>query len=91
MRRIGPSLLILIMVAGSAIAQTSYPMLMTLQPIAIQVGTTSEMVVKSRYSMWGANKVMVSGHGVTGVVIHPDPPEPKDGDCLLYTSPSPRD
>ena len=63
------SLVLLILAVGAVQAQTSYPMLMTLEPIAIQVGTTSEMVVKSRYSMWGANKVMVSGNGVTGVIV----------------------
>ena len=55
-------------------------MLMTLEPIAIQVGTSAEMVVKSRSSMWGANKVMVSGKGVSGEVIHPDLPKPKEGE-----------
>ena len=74
------SLVLLILAVGAVQAQTSYPMLMTLEPIAIQVGTTSEMVVKSRYSMWGANKVMVSGNGVTGVIVHPEPPMPKEGE-----------
>ena len=74
------SLVLLILAVGAVQAQTSYPMLMTLEPIAIQVGTTSEMVVKSRYSMWGANKVMVSGNGVTGVIVHPEPPMPKKGE-----------
>ena len=74
------SLLILLLMVPVGIAQTSYPMLMTLQPVAIQVGTSADMVVKSRSSMWGANKVMVSGNGVTGEVVHPDPPESKEGE-----------
>ena len=74
------SLVLLILAVGAVQAQTSYPMLMTLEPIAIQVGTTSDMVVKSRYSMWGASKVMVSGNGVTGVIVHPEPPMPKEGE-----------
>ena len=74
------SLVLLILAVGAVQAQTSYPMLMTLEPIAIQVGTTSDMAVKSRYSMWGANKVMVSGNGVTGVIVHPEPPMPKEGE-----------
>ena len=80
------SLLILLWMVPVGIAQTSYPMLMTLQPVAIQVGTSSEMVVKSRSSMWGANKVMVSGDGVAGVVVHPDPPEAKDGEEVVEPS-----
>ncbi len=80
MKQAVASLLALMLMVSTSMAQTSYPMLMTLEPIAIQVGTSAEMVVKSRSSMWGANKVMVSGKGVSGKVIHPDPPEPKEGE-----------
>ena len=61
-------------------AQTSYPMLMTLQPIAIQIGTTGELEVHSRYSMWGANRVIISGEGLSGEVVHPALPLAKDGE-----------
>ena len=61
-------------------AQTSYPMLMTLQPIAIQIGTTAELEVHSRYSMWGANRVIISGEGLSGEVVHPDLPPAKEGE-----------
>ena len=37
------SLLALMVMASASMAQTSYPMLMTLEPIAIQVGTSAEM------------------------------------------------
>ncbi|MEC7566051.1 MAG: PPC domain-containing protein [Planctomycetota bacterium] len=60
--------------------QTSYPMLMTLQPVAIQVGTTAELEVKSRYSMWGASTVLISGEDLTAEIIHPDPPAAKEGE-----------
>ena len=52
----------------SASAQTSYPMLMSLSPVAAQVGQTSEHTLESRYSMFGAYKVLVTGEGVTGEV-----------------------
>ena len=52
-------------------AQTSYPMLMSLQPTAAQVGTDSEHEVESRYSMFGAYQVIVHGEGVTGEIITP--------------------
>lgn len=55
----------------SALAQKSYPMLMSLSPAAVQVGQTSEHKVESRYSMFGANQVLISGEGVTGEVITP--------------------
>ena len=61
-------------------AQTSYPMLMTLQPIAIQIGTTGELEVHSRYSMWGANRVIISGEGLSGEVVHPAQPPAKEGE-----------
>ena len=80
MKSLFSSLILVLFVAATATAQTSYPMLMTLEPIAIQVGTNADMVVKSRSSMWGANKVMVSGQGVTGEVMHPAPPEGKEGE-----------
>ncbi len=43
-------------------------MVMSLQPVAIQAGTSAEMTVRSRYSMDGAYRVLISGDGVTGQV-----------------------
>lgn len=56
----------------SANAQTSYPMLMSLKPVAAQVGATSEHTVSSRYSMYGAYDVIVTGKGVTGEIVPSD-------------------
>ena len=53
-------------------AQTSYPMLMSLEPAAACVGETSEHTIHSRYSMYQASAVIVSGEGVTGEIIHPE-------------------
>src|SRR6185369_9607308 len=53
-------------------ADTAYPMLMSSKPVAVQVGTTGEMVVSSRYTMAGAYQVLVSGKGVKAEV------EPRD-------------
>src|SRR5690242_2570906 len=58
-------------------AQTSYPMLMSLDPVAIQVGTTAECTLASRYSMHGGYHVLVSGGGVMGEVV---PTEVKEGE-----------
>lgn len=57
---------------GTVQPQTSYPMLMSVQPIAVQVGQTSEVTLRSRYSMAGAYQVLVSGDGVTGEVVPPE-------------------
>ncbi|MEX1230267.1 MAG: PPC domain-containing protein [Planctomycetaceae bacterium] len=59
-------------------AQTSYPMLMTTRPIAVQAGQTSEVSVISRYNLLGSNQVLITGEGVTGEVI---PPEVKEGEA----------
>ena len=47
-------------------AQQSYPMLMGISPVAVQIGTTTECEIESRYSMHGTYKVFVSGDGVVG-------------------------
>jgi hypothetical protein len=54
--------------ASTAVAGTSYPMVMSLRPVAIQAGTTAEMTVHSRYTMDGSYRVLISGAGVTGQV-----------------------
>lgn len=68
--------------ATSVSGQTSYPMLMSLKPVAIQVGTTSECEVQSRYTLLGAYQVFVSGAGVAAEVVPPEAPKdpPKPGD-----------
>jgi len=58
--------------AGGSVAQQAYPMLMSIEPIAAQIGNTSEHTIKSRYTMEDTYRVIVSGAGVTGEVITPD-------------------
>lgn len=60
-----------------ASAQTAYPMLMSLHPVAIQTGTSAEVTIAARYNLAGAYEVLVSGEGVAGEVI---PPPTKPGD-----------
>jgi hypothetical protein len=60
-----------------ACGQTAYPMLMSIRPVAIQAGSSAEMTVSSRYTMFGAYQILVSGADVTGEVI---PPETKQED-----------
>lgn len=68
-------LLLAAAIPTQALAQSSYPMLMSLKPVAAQVGQTSEHMIASRHSMYGAFAVLVTGEGVTGEII---PPEAKD-------------
>jgi hypothetical protein len=63
--------------ASIAHAQTSYPMLMSVHPVAAQVGQASEHEVNARYNLFGAYQVLVTGTGVTGEVV---PPEMKPGE-----------
>ncbi|HVW36698.1 MAG TPA: PPC domain-containing protein, partial [Pirellulales bacterium] len=63
---------------ASARAQSSYPMLMSLKPIGVQIGATTEHEVSARYNLYGASQVIVAGSGVTGEVVPPEmPPAPK--------------
>jgi hypothetical protein len=55
-------------------AQTSYPMVMCVRPVAVQVGQTTECEVLARYNLSGAYKVFVTGDGVTATVM--DEPKP---------------
>ena len=56
---------------ATANAQTSYPMLMSLKPSAARTGQTSEHELESRYSMFGAYQMLVTGEGVTGEIVTP--------------------
>ncbi|HUE71487.1 MAG TPA: hypothetical protein VMP01_11440, partial [Pirellulaceae bacterium] len=67
----------LLSLVSVASAQTAYPMLMSAKPVAVQVGTSGECTVNSRYTMHGAYQVLVTGSGVKGEVLHP-PAKPED-------------
>ncbi len=72
----------LVPLAATALAQTqnSYPMLMSLKPVAVQIGQTAEVELASRYSLLGASRVLVTGNGLTGESLPPEkPPEVKPG------------
>lgn len=65
------SMLLLPVLTGSGPAtraDTFYPMLMSVSPVAVQAGQTTECEVNARYSLQGAYKVFVTGEGVTGEV-----------------------
>ena len=65
-------LAVVALAASPAAAQISYPLVMSLAPVAAQVGQVSKHTVRSRYSMFGAYDVLVSGDGVTGKIIPPE-------------------
>ena len=60
---------LLLLVPQWAEAQTSYPMLVSLKPVAAQAGQASEHSLQSIHSMYGATQIVVTGTGVTGEVL----------------------
>jgi hypothetical protein len=52
-------------------------MVMSISPVAVQAGTTSECEVSARYNLYGAYQVFVTGAGVTAEVDPPKPATPK--------------
>lgn len=74
---------VLLMFGSTAAAQQAYPMLMAIEPVAAQVGQTSEHVIKSRYSMQGAYRLLVSGTGVEGQVVLSESTEAESKNPLL--------
>jgi hypothetical protein len=65
--------------ATSVRAQSSFPMLMSLEPLAVQAGgPAAEHLVQARYNLNGTYKIFVGGEGVTGVAEQKSlPAEPK--------------
>lgn len=61
---------------GKAAAQTSYPMVTCLRPVAVQAGQTSEVEVVATHNLHGAYQVVTTGAGVTGTVDLPKGPVP---------------
>src|SRR6476646_6317102 len=75
------AVIVALFLAASARAQTnnSYPMLMSVKPAAAQVGQTTEHEVNARYSLSGADQVIVSGDGVKAEIV-PEEKSDKDKD-----------
>src|SRR5262245_61130545 len=74
--------LVLGSVASQCAAQTAYPMLMSLRPVAVQMGTSAELTVSSRYTMAGAYQALISGQGVAAEIV---PTEKKPDDAAKKT------
>ena len=55
-----------------AVAQTSFPMITHTTPVAVQRGTTAEVIVEGKMNFAGAYSMLIAGNGVTAEAI-PDP------------------
>lgn len=72
MNKVGIALfLVLGIFVSNSFAQSSYPMLMSVRPVAVQVGTGSKVAFHSRYTMLRAYQVLITGDGVTAEVQPP--------------------
>ena len=55
----------LFLLAGSASAQTSYPMLTHVVPVAVQRGKTAEVTVSGQMNLGGVYKALFDGDGLS--------------------------
>src|SRR5262245_33215129 len=71
--------LLLLLVPVAAAAQTSFPMVTHVTPVAVQRGTTAEVAVECRTSsLANAYKVMFEGAGVSAEIVPPKEPPKVD-------------
>jgi hypothetical protein len=76
MRKLAFLSLLAVIVTGHADAQTSYPMVTHVTPVAVQRGKTSEITVEGQMNFAGAYKVLFEGTGISADIV-PATPAPK--------------
>jgi hypothetical protein len=69
MRSLSSSLGAILMMATAAAAQTSYPMVTHVLPVAVQRGKASEVTVEGQMSFAGAYKVLFEGAGISAEIL----------------------
>src|SRR6476659_10036880 len=75
--RLTATLTLVLALAAAARADTFYPMVMSVAPVAVQAGATTECEVSARYNLHGAYQVFVTGTGVSTEVDPPKAATPK--------------
>jgi hypothetical protein len=70
---------VILLAPVSLVAQTSYPMITHVIPVAVQRGTTAEVTVEGQQNFFGAYKVLIDGAGVTAEVVGKPPARPAGG------------
>lgn len=58
-----------LLLAAQATAQTSYPMITHVTPVAVQAGQTTEVTVAGQMNFFGVYKAIFEGTGVTAEVV----------------------
>jgi hypothetical protein len=70
MRYAAPATVLAIALSTSwARGQASYPMVMDVWPLAVQVGKPAEHRVTARYNLYGTYQVFITGEGVQGAAV----------------------
>jgi hypothetical protein len=64
---------------AAAFADTFYPMIMAISPVAVQAGQATECEISARYDLDGTSQIIVTGEGVTGEVVPAKPDDPPKG------------
>src|SRR5439155_14611721 len=67
------SLLALVLLAPHTAAQTSYPMITHVAPVAVQRGKTTEVTVTGQMNFFGVYKALFEGHGISAEGLPPAP------------------
>lgn len=67
--RILASALVSAILAGTSLAQTSFPMITHTTPVAVQRGTTAEIVVEGQMNFHGVYQMLIAGSGVKAEVL----------------------
>src|SRR5262245_11880948 len=67
----------LLLLAGHASGQTSYPMLTHASPVAVQRGKTAEVIVSGQMNLSGTYKALFEGEGLSAEGLPPPAPASK--------------
>ncbi len=68
--------LLALLLSGSAPAQTSYPMITHVAPVALQRGKTTEVTVSGQMNLAGVYKALFEGTGLSALDLPPMPATP---------------
>src|SRR5437016_4261069 len=68
---------------GEVSAQTSYPMITHVTPVAVQRGMTTEVTVDGQMNFFGAYLALFEGTGVKAEIVGATPPRPAAGAAPL--------
>jgi hypothetical protein len=78
--------LVVALAAGSACAQTSYPMITHVTPVAVQRGETTEVTVEGQMNFFGVYKALFEGTGLTAEVLPGPAPKAVGGQKPMVRS-----